>query len=117
MNELSSMLRGATYVYIRPTFELGDYTVTSTIDDAEACQLRCGLPDRPSELLSWDYGSVEEAVEAALTVKAENPFLRVFYDGQEVRHEFDSIATFQAPFVPDWYPTPADLQHALSSSF
>jgi hypothetical protein len=84
-----------TYIAIRPTFEHGDYTVGSTLKDAEECQLQIGESGRPSYVAAL-YVSVVDALDDALTIARLHPHLNHWYNGQELQAQFSDWRTLAA---------------------
>ena len=82
-----------TYYTIRPTFEAGDSTAPAFIHDFEEVQIQEGYASAPPMADSWT-DSVFDALEMLLQKKAENPALRLWYNGNELCFEFTDYVSF-----------------------
>ena len=92
--------KDCTYVAIRPTSEIGDSTLSATIHDYEEVQLQVGLPDVPTRAHQM-LPNLETAIDQALSLKAEHPHLRVWYNGEEMQAEFQDWRSF-ARMCAEW---------------
>ena len=90
-----------TYYTIRPTFEACDSTAPAFIHDFEEVQIQQGYASAPPRADSWT-DSVFEALETLLRLKAENPALRLFYNGNEVCDEFSDYVSFAHIFLDQY---------------
>ena len=88
-----------TYWTIRPTFEAGDSTAPAYLDDFEEVQIQRGYASEPPMADAWT-DTVFEALERLLQYKANNPALRLFYNGNEVCAEFQDYVSFANIFEP-----------------
>lgn len=85
----------ATYVMLRSTDEIGDYTITVDLEDAGensmkgAYRIGLGLPTRAllSNVAVFDTG--EDAINALVAIKATYPDVRVWLDSNEIYAEIE----------------------------
>jgi hypothetical protein len=84
-----------SFIAIGPTFEFGDHTVCSTIDDAQECQIQFGESGRPSYAAAV-YDTVIDAVDDALIIVRHHPHLKLWYNGLEVQAEFSDWRSLAA---------------------
>ena len=88
-----------TYYTIRPTYESGDASAPGTITEFEDVQIQEGYASAlPMAVLFED--SVFDALELVLQKKAENPALRLWYNGNETCEEFTDHVSFANIFAP-----------------
>ncbi|WP_407523779.1 hypothetical protein [Methylobacterium oryzisoli] len=84
--ETVQKLGQATYISLRPTCELDDYTVVSYITEAGDFRVDYGRAEGPPfTLVRCD--DAKDAVETMIAIKAAHPNLRVWYDGLETQAE------------------------------
>ncbi|HEV2559313.1 MAG TPA: hypothetical protein VGU45_11855 [Microvirga sp.] len=90
-----------TYLAVRPTFECGDRTASAMLDDYEEVQLQVGLPDHPTHCLEI-YDDLADTINLALSIKADHPHLRLFYNGEEVQAPFDCWRSLALVFAESY---------------
>jgi hypothetical protein len=82
-------LDSARYLMLRPTSEVGDYTITSEIDDNETVQIQVGGADKPPHLIA-KYDEVEDAMTDLIAIQARRSEIALWYDGHEVYDDLGS---------------------------
>jgi len=87
-DNLNEALAGAPYLIVRPTDEMGDYTITVDLAEAAKCQFKVGFHDRPPTSLAF-FNSPVRALEIVLDFKAANPGCAAWYDGNEIYAEIN----------------------------
>ena len=73
---------------LRPTVELGEYTASSQIVDADDYRVTIGLADRPDMTLA-EYATAIEALDLMFRFKQRFP-VRLWYNGLEFQVPFES---------------------------
>lgn len=76
----------ATYISLRPTSEIGDYTVMNYIAEADDFRVDYGRAEGPPFTLVR-CEDAKDAIEMMIAIKAAHPHLRVWYDGLETQAE------------------------------
>jgi hypothetical protein len=100
----NSIPETCTYISIRPTFGVGDYTASASIAEYDEVQLEIGLPDTPTQAHEI-FKRAEDAIDTALAIKAQRPHLHLWYNGHEDLAEFSdwrSLARAFAEWNEDW---------------
>jgi hypothetical protein len=94
-----------TYILIRPITYVDEHIASALIDDHHVVQLEVGFPDQPPYAVRF-FETAEEAIAAALDLKAQSPHLRLWYQGSEIVTEFSSWLSLAQAFVrqdEDWW--------------
>jgi hypothetical protein len=95
---------GCTYISIRPTVTIGEYTASAPVADYQEVQLEIGLPSTPTKAHAF-FDKAEDAIDTALAFKAQRADLSLWYNGAEDLFQFSDWRTFSARFAEwddDW---------------
>ena len=104
--ETAPDIASAPYVTIRPTLEVGDFTITAPILDCEEFQIRVGRVHGPSELVAF-FDEGEDAVDCIQAIKDAHPNMKIWLDSHEVLEEltgpmWPSLAYTMSDHNEDW---------------